>query len=69
MNGKQTLYLDQYGNPFWARTVQALREQIANGGSTVHKQYADKRNGSTIHNGYVIGPLWLTAYAPIEKPA
>jgi hypothetical protein len=28
MNSKQTLYVDQYNNRFWARTVKELRGMI-----------------------------------------
>lgn len=66
MNGRLLLYIDQWGNKFWARTVKELRGQIAMGSSTVRKQYIDKRDGTTVHNGYVIGGHWLTAYKPVE---
>ena len=28
--------------------------------------YQDKKDGSTVHVGYVIGQLWLTAFQPVE---
>lgn len=66
MNGKLTLYVDQYGNKYFARTIKELRKQV---GGHVSKMYRDKKDGSTVHVGYVVGKLWLTAYAPIERPA
>ncbi len=64
-----TLYIDQYGNKFYASTVKELRSQIGNGGSRVSKMYVDKKDGRTICRGYVIGQHWLTAYQPKEIPA
>lgn len=61
------LYLDQYGNKFFARTVKELRSKIEGGGSRVSKMYIDKKDGSTVHCGYVIGGHWLTAFVPFEQ--
>jgi len=43
MRGKQILYIDQYGQPIWARTVKELREKC--GGGRVFKIYRDKQDG------------------------
>jgi len=67
MNGKAILYIDQYGSKFWSTTVAELREKI--GGGRVSKMYRDKKDGSTVHVGYVIGQYWLNAYQPCEIPA
>jgi hypothetical protein len=64
MNGKATLFIDQYGNKWWSRTVKELREKI--GGGRVSKMYADKLDGRTVHTGYVVGPHWCSAYQPVE---
>lgn len=66
MNGKNTLYLDQWGNRFWAKTVKELRQQVGMGGSRVSKMYRDKKDGRIVHTGYVIGQHWLTAFQPVE---
>jgi hypothetical protein len=66
MNGKPTLYLDQWGNRFWASTLKDLRKQIEMGGSRVAKMYVDKKDGDVAHVGYVIGQHWLTAYQRVE---
>jgi hypothetical protein len=63
---KQTLYIDQYGTRFWAYTRKELVEKV--GGGKVFKMYRDKKDGPTVCVGYVIGNLWLTAYACIEIP-
>lgn len=65
MNGKTMLYLDQYGNTFFASTVKELREKV--GGGRVSKMYVDLCSARPKHCGYVIGKHWLTAYAPYEK--
>lgn len=62
-----TLYIDQYGNIFHARTVKELRAKIAGGGSRVQRVFVDSTEGKTLHIGYVIGGHWLTAYAPVSK--
>lgn len=69
MNGKLMLYIDQWGQKFWARTVKELRSNIEMGGSRVSKMYVDKKSGGTAHIGYVVGRHWLTAYQPVEIPA
>lgn len=61
------LYLDQYGNRFYAETLKELRKQIGGGGSRVSLMYVDKKNGDVMTTGYVIGGHWLTAYQPLEK--
>ena len=60
------LYIDQYGNRFWARTVKELRQAV--GGGRVSKMYRDKKDGRSVHCGYVIGEHWLSGYTPLEKP-
>lgn len=67
MNGTLTLYIDQWGNRFYSTTVKHLREQL--GGGRISKMYIDKRDGRTVHIGYVIGQHWLTAYRPLELAA
>jgi hypothetical protein len=60
------LFVDQYGNRFYAQTVRDLRSQIGMGGSRVSRMYRDRRDGSTRAVGYVIGQHWLTEWAPVE---
>jgi hypothetical protein len=62
---KATLYIDQYGSRFHAPTLKALRAQVP---GRVGRMYVDKKDGGTVHCGYVIGKHWLTAYAPVEVP-
>ena len=69
MNGKQTMYIDQWSNRYWAKTVKDLRKQIEGGASKVNKMYCDKKDGSIVHTGYVIGGHWLEAYRRVEIPA
>ena len=63
---KQTvLYISQYGDKFYAKTLKELREQVSGRCSIM---YNDTRDGSTYRSGYVIGDLWLTAYIPLIRP-
>ena len=67
MRGKPMLYVDQYGDKFYASTVRELREKI--GGGRVGKMYRDLKDGGTVHVGYVVGRHWCSAYAPVKLPA
>jgi hypothetical protein len=60
------LYLDQYGNRFYARTLKQLKAQIS---GRVSIMYRDQMDGLTVRAGYVIGQHWLTAYIAFEQPA
>ena len=64
------LFIDQYGEKHYARTVKELREQF--GGGKVSKMYVDKINGphagKSVHCGYVIGGHWFTQFLPVERP-
>jgi hypothetical protein len=61
------LFLDQFGEPIWARTVKELREKV--GGGRVSTMYRDKKDGSVVRCGYVIGRRWFSRFAPVEVPA
>ena len=60
------LYIDQYGNKFWARTRKELSQQIP---GKVSLMYVTKKDERTVRTGYVIGQHWLSAIIPDEKPA
>lgn len=66
MRRVKTLYLDQYGNQFVAETVKELRQQVR---GRCSKMYIDRKDGSALHIGYVIGDHWLTMYRRVEVPA
>jgi hypothetical protein len=61
------LFLDQFGEPIWARTVKELREKV--GGGRVSTMFRDKKDGSVVRCGYVIGRRWFSRFAPVEVPA
>jgi hypothetical protein len=63
MEKQTTLYIDQYGNKFYAKTRKELKEQIP---GRIGKMYIDKENGQSACIGYVIGQHWLTAYQRVE---
>jgi hypothetical protein len=69
MRGKMTLFIDQWGHHWFARTVADLRAQIGRGGSRVSKMYVDGKAGGTFHVGYVIGEHWLKAFQAVRNPA
>ena len=56
------LFISQYGDKFYAKTVKELREQIP---GRCSKMYID-RGDEMYHVGYVIGNLWLSMYIPYE---
>lgn len=61
------LFVDQYGQKFYAATVKELRAQIHGGGCKVSRMYVDRMDGSTYAVGYCVGDLWLTEFARVEK--
>lgn len=64
LNGKYTLFIDQYGNHYEARTVSELRAKV--GGGRVSKMYVEDKSGKVYHIGYVIGRHWCDAYVPVQ---
>ena len=68
MRGKTCLFVDQYGNRWFAKTVKELRSKIGMGGSRVGKMFRDTANGGAVHVGYVIGRHWCEAFMPIRIP-
>ena len=60
------LYIDQFGNRFFAGTRKELSEQIP---GKVSPMYIDKKDGTTVRVGYVIGQHCLRCYVPLEQPA
>ena len=52
MNGTLMLYLDQYGNHFYARTVRELQEKVGSSGSRIAKMYVENgADGEPRHVG------------------
>lgn len=59
------LYIDQYGNRFYARTLKELRQQIP---GRCSRMFVDSKDGKKVfHVGYVIGQHWLTMFVPYSK--
>ena len=67
MNGKVMLYIDQHGDRWYAKSVRELHRRL--GGARPSKMYVDKKDGGTVHIGYVIGTHWCNAFVPYEKKA
>ena len=63
MRGNLVLYVDQYGQNVYARTVDELREKAS---GRVSKMYRDGKNGKAVHVGYVVGQRWFMAYVPFQ---
>lgn len=61
------LFIDQYGDPVWARTAKELREKC--GGGRLFKIYCDMKDGGSFHVGYGVGRRWFNRYAPVHVPA
>ncbi len=61
---KPTLWVDQFGNKFYASTRKELVVKV--GGGRVSKMYVDGKDGKAKHIGYVIGQHWLTGYVQWE---
>ena len=70
------LFIDQFGKPWFAKTVAELRAAV--GGGRVYKMYMDRTGGSVngegklsqdraVHVGYVVGSYWCTEYAIVEQ--
>lgn len=60
---KEKLYVDQYGNKFFARTVKELKEKVGSGKVSKMHQTTGKKN---YHVGYVVGGHWLKCYESVE---
>ena len=62
--------VDQYGE-IYRNLGEYPRKELMERLDCKHaeKIYIDKKDGSTIHIGYIIGNLWLTLYQviPFEK--
>jgi len=67
MEAKHGVAIDQYGNRF--RFGKYCRRDLADQiPGKVSKMYRDKKDGTVVQTGYVIGQHWLTIYAPVEEP-
>lgn len=60
------MYVDQWGQRYYAATVKELRKQIGHA-PRVSRMYQDGKDGKTYKVGYVIGRHWLTAYAQYRE--
>lgn len=58
------VFIDQYRHAEYAYTVKHLQQQV---GGRVSKIYVDKKDGSTVHIGYVVGHRWFTEHQRVER--
>lgn len=61
------LALDQYGKAYIIAGKHPRKELMKLlCSSSASKMYTDKKDGSTVHSGYIVKGLWLTLYTPHE---
>lgn len=64
---KNYIGIDQYGQVYknlGKYPRKGLLEQLY--ASNASKMYQDKKNGDTMHVGYIVGGLWITLYEIIR---
>lgn len=61
------LWIDQYGQKIWAKNRKQL--VAACGGGKVSIMYCDKKDGSVVRTGYVVGSRWFNQFSPVEVKA
>ncbi|MBV9667307.1 MAG: hypothetical protein JO327_04175 [Nitrososphaeraceae archaeon] len=62
--------IDQYGQTYHNLGKFPRKELLQRLGSThAERMYVDKKNGTTVHCGYVIARLWISLYEvqPFER--
>lgn len=61
--------IDQY-NQIYAIPGRHPRKELLErlGRRKATRMFIDRKDGSTKHIGYVIAGLWLTLFAPVERP-
>lgn len=68
---KVYMAIDQYGQTFHG--LEYPRKDLLRklGKQHAAKIYRDKKDGRSVHVGYIIGGLWLSIYevTPVERPA
>lgn len=63
--------IDQYGQTYHG-LVKPRRDLLTRlGGKHASRMFRDKKDGRTVHVGWIIGGLWLTVYevTPMELEA
>ena len=67
---KRIMGIDQYRQTYHNLGKYPRKELLERLGYTkAHKMYRDKKDGSSVHCGYVIGGLWIDLYTvePFER--
>jgi hypothetical protein len=62
--------IDQYGTTYHDLGVHPRKELLTRlGYKHANRMFVDKKDGGTVHCGYVIGRYWITLYniKPYEK--
>jgi hypothetical protein len=63
-----SMYIDQYKYTYYASSRKELIKAVSPYGSPkVSIMYQDKKDGSSVRVGYIIGDHWLTEYKRVER--
>ncbi len=61
------LWIDQYGNRFWAKTITQLKADRSIPGAIFKIYFEDAATGETFQTGWGIGKHWFDVYTPMRK--
>lgn len=65
-----SIYIDQYGYKYHASNRKELVKAVSPYGKPkVSIMYQDKKDGTTVRVGYIIGDYWCTEYKRVERKA
>jgi hypothetical protein len=63
-----SMYIDQYKNTYYASSREELIKAVSPyGNPKVSIMYQDKKDGSSVRVGYIIGGHWLTEFKRVER--
>jgi hypothetical protein len=66
MNGRAMLWLDQWGQPYWSKTIRELCQKLGYARRSARPMYVDGTDGKSYRTGVVIGRFWLSGYFPLR---
>jgi hypothetical protein len=63
-----SMYIDQYKYTYFASSRKELIKAVSPyGNPKVSIMYQDKKDGSSVRVGYIIGDHWCTEYKRVER--
>ena len=68
---EQYMGIDQYGNTYHGLKHPRKDLMAKLGYRSAQRMFKDKRDGTSVHTGYVVGPYWVdvVTVTPWERPA